>query len=403
MITAFVAVLLFCRETGRASTFFPSDQIVEIPFEYRNHFILLHLTFQKTLPLTFIFDTGSETSLLIDLEIAQLLNLPYEREIQVVGADMNMELRAFLVRNIHLRIGNLSLPHQSLLVLEEDVFHFKEYTGISVHGILGASAFRQYIVQINYEKRLIRLIPPGIFEVPRNSLRMPMEVQRGKPYINAGIQTGSGKRIEAKLLIDSGAGLALLLHPDVNEDLEIPEKVIPGNIGIGLGGILEGMIGIIPALYFDDETSLLNIPTHFQDIEGRLDSAYLNNRAGILGNKTLERFTITLDYFRGALYLQTNRLFKKKFPIDKSGMLVVASGPELKSFQVQFVVEGSPASQSGIRPGDVILNINGHSYRYYDLDAIHRVLSRKQGRLVRLKIDRDGEIIRTRFRLRNLI
>lgn len=379
-----------------------SSQAYEIPFEYKNHFILIHVTFQKFLPLTFIFDTGAETTLLTSVEIASLLGLEYEREIQIVGADLGSELTAFLVRNVHLEIGDLTLPYQSILVLEEDVFHFNEYTGNQVHGILGASAFRQFIVEIDYENRVIRLFPPTGFRPPKNSQRLPLEIHRSKPYLSTQVKPASGEEITVKLLVDSGASLAMVLHPETHPGLKIPEKVVPGNIGMGLGGKLEGVLGILPSLSLGSDT-LREIPVHFQEIRYRIDSTFLNNRNGILGNTILERYTVTFDYFRGSLFLQPNRLFNKAFPIDKSGMLVIAAGPELKTFMVHAVLEGSPAREAGIRPGDIIVSINYSSFRFFDLDSIYRILSKPEGKLIRVKIDRRGEKFRTEFRLRSLI
>jgi len=378
------------------------SQAFEIPFEYKNHFILIRVTFQKLLPLTFIFDTGAETTLLTSVELAGMLGLTYEREIQIVGADLGTELSAFLVRNVHLGIGDLALPYQSILVLEEDVFHFNEYTGNQVHGILGASAFRQFIVEIDYENRVIRLFPPTGFRPPKNSERLPLEIHRSKPYLVTQVRPASGEEVSVKLLIDSGASLAMVLHPETNPGLVIPEKVVPGNIGMGLGGKLEGVLGMLPSLTLGPY-SLREIPVHFQEIRTRIDSTFLNERNGILGNTILERYTVTFDYFRGSLFLQPNRLFNKAFPIDKSGMLVIASGPDLKTFLVHAVLEGSPAQEAGIRPGDIILSINYSSFRFFDLDSIYRLLSRPEGKLIRIKINRKGEKFKTEFRLRNLI
>ncbi|MCB9283724.1 MAG: aspartyl protease family protein [Lewinellaceae bacterium] len=396
---AFFLVLL--KVSGMAQPV-PDGRVFEIPFEYKNHFILIHLTFQRTLPLTFIFDTGAETTLLTSVELAGLLGLTYEREIKIVGADLDSELTAYLVRNIHIRLGDLSLPYQSILVLEDDVFHFDEYTGKEVHGILGANAFRQFVVEIDYQNQVIRLIPPNRFHPPKNSTLLPVEIHRSKPYLTTWIKPASGPEIPVKLMVDSGAGLAMLLHPNTHPNLELPQKVLPGNIGMGLGGSLEGTMGILPQLTMG-EFKITDIPVHFQDIRGGVDSLFLNNRNGILGNKILERFTVTLDYYRGSLYLQPNRLSKLKFPVDKSGMQVIASGPDLKTFVVHMVLEGSPAQEAGIQAGDIILSINYSSFRFFDLDSIYHLLSRPEGKMIRIKVMRDGKKIKTTFRLRKLL
>lgn len=395
--------MAMCLFTGFCAARPPLPYLAyEIPFEYKNHFILVKVVFEHALPLTFIFDTGAETTLLTSIEIAGLMHLEYEREIKIVGADLNRELTGFLVRNTHLKLGNLSLPYQSILVLEEDVFHFSEYTGVEVHGILGANTFRQFIVEIDYETRVIRLIPPKNFRPPRHAIRLPVEISRSKPYLTTEVRPANDSAVQAKFLVDSGAGLAMVVHPDTDPGLEVPGKIIPGNIGLGLGGNLEGVLGILPAMQLGDIT-LANIPAHYQEIPAIIDSSFLNQRNGILGNKVLERFTVTLDYYRGVLYLKPNNLFRKPFPINKSGLLIIASGPDLRTFIVHAVLKGSPADLSGVRPGDIIVSMNCQSFRFLDLDAVYRVFSGKEGKGIRLKIDREGEKRVCKFTLKNLI
>lgn len=402
IFTGIIMALLLYQSTLGASPLLSANRYYEIPFEYKNHFILVRLTFEKLLPLTFIFDTGAETTLLTSMEIADLLGLTYEREIQIVGADLNRELTAYLARNIHIRMGDLSLPYQSILVLEEDVFFFNEYTGMEVHGVLGANSFRNFIVEIDYENKVIRLMPPNQYRPPRNSFQLPLEIDRNKPYLTTGIRAPNGLVFPVKFLLDSGAGLAVVIHPDTHPGLEVPENVIPGNIGMGLGGNLEGVLGLLPYLQLG-ETGLQDVPVHYQEVSGFIDSTFLNQRNGILGNKVLERYYVTFDYFRGILYLKPNRRFSKPFPINKSGMTVIATGPDLKTFMVQMVVTGSPSHQAGVVPGDLILSFNRQSFRFFDLDIIYRLLSRKEGKWIRLKLNRDGEKVICRFQLKKMI
>ncbi|MFZ2898182.1 MAG: aspartyl protease family protein [Saprospiraceae bacterium] len=397
-----IGILLLGSKIGAIEHLPPPYLAYEIPFEYKNHFILVKLTFEHALPLTFIFDTGAETTLLTSIEIAELMQLTYEREIKIVGADLNRELSAFLVRNTHIKMGDLSLPYQSILVLEEDVFHFSEYTGMDVHGILGATTFRQFIVEIDYEARVIRLIPPKYFRPPRHSINLPVEINRSKPYLTTAVRSANDSTIQAKFLVDSGASLAMVIHPDTDPALEVPEKVIPGNIGMGLGGNLEGVLGILPSMQLGD-IALQDIPAHYQSITTIIDSSFLNRRNGILGNKVLERFTVTLDYYRGQLYLKPNGLFHKPFPINKSGMLIIAAGPDLKTFMVHAVMEDSPAGLAGVKPGDIIVNMNCQSFRFLDLDALYRMLSGKEGKKIRLKLDRGGEKLVSKFTLKKLL
>jgi hypothetical protein len=64
------------------------DQI-EIPFQYINGFIIVDIVFQKVMPLKFILDTGAGHTILLKREYAEILKIPYQKKIKLLGADMS--------------------------------------------------------------------------------------------------------------------------------------------------------------------------------------------------------------------------------------------------------------------------------------------------------------------------
>ena len=56
---------------------------IEIPFRFENNFILLDVVFNKVFPLTFIFDTGSENTVLTHKTFADLLDVNYDRQYKI--------------------------------------------------------------------------------------------------------------------------------------------------------------------------------------------------------------------------------------------------------------------------------------------------------------------------------
>ncbi|MCB0675749.1 MAG: aspartyl protease family protein, partial [Saprospiraceae bacterium] len=127
-----ISLLLFTLFRASAQrVFVPGDpirkgaDIVDIPFEYSNGFILIDLVFDRHFPLRFLFDTGAENTILTKKEITDILGIPYQRTFPIIGADMRTELTAHLATGIHLRIGVMELPLQPILVLDEDFFQFE--------------------------------------------------------------------------------------------------------------------------------------------------------------------------------------------------------------------------------------------------------------------------------------
>lgn len=404
MIKRYIFTLLLllagiCSITGQ--TLLSVKGPVELPFEYRNHFIIVNIRFQGVLPLRFIFDTGAENTILTKKEISDFLHLHYEREFRVMGADMEQELIAYLVRGIRMEIGSLLLTQQSILVLDDDYYRFDEFTGLQIHGILGSNILRYFTVQIDYHARKIILYPANsLRQAPSGYCQDSLAVHKNRPFLTTSMVLDQDT-ILAKLLIDTGASLALLLHAGTHPDIRIPENAFPGNIGAGLGGFLEGYLGRCQNMSLCEFQTPM-IPTSFQEITPDMDTSFLHGRHGVIGNRILERFTVILDYPRGRFYLKPARNLRRDFEVDRSGLVAIATGPELNVLFAQFVSPNSPAAECGIQPGDLIRRINGWAAANLDLETLNRLLSRKPGKKIKLVYIRDGEKHSCEFVLRNL-
>ena len=377
---------------------------IDIPFEYQNNFIVVKVLFNDIFPLRFIFDTGAEYTILSKREITDLLSIDYQKRFTLQGADMRTELYAYLARGINLTIGNLRNVNRSILVLEEDYFRFEEFSGIQIHGILGADMFRRFVVKINYKKRIISLLNAEDFRPPRGggTFEMPVELYRSKPYITTQTTLKGDTTIATKLLLDTGASLALLLYTDTHPNLHLPEKTIPSNIGMGLGGFLQGYLGRVSQLKIND-ISFDQVVTNFQELPSMIDSSVTNGRNGIIGNQLLRRFIITLDYTHERLFFSPDAGFKNKYNYDRSGLIIIAAGPNLTKFTIYDVVPNSPAAKVGIRRGDDLKTINGIPTSFFSLEEVIAKFQRKEGKKVRIAIERNNVKLKKEIVLEQLI
>ncbi len=376
---------------------------VEIPFEFNNNLILLNVVFDQVFPLKFIFDTGSENTILAKREFADLLQIEYQRQFQIYGADMERTLTAYLARGIDLDLPGLTGSGLDILVLEEDYFHFEEYTGLKVHGILGMDLFKIFTIQVDYKKKVLTLYRIDNFQLPSKKFKaLDAEIFRGKPYIYAETELQDNTKTPIKLLIDTGANLALLLHNNSSEAISLPEQLVPGKIGNGLGGFLEGYLGRVRSLSFD-EFYFNNVVSNFQELNDQADSIYTNERNGILGNEILSRFKVIFDLSREKIYFRPEKKYNRGFKFDKSGLTIIASGEFLNEFSVKDIISDSPAAEAGMQKGDKIKSINFMPASIFDLKGLTDKLQKRTGKRIRLIIERDGVKQKVVFRLRDLI
>lgn len=383
----------------------PITTKLEIPFELEQNFIVFKVLFDNAFPLNFIFDTGSEQSLLIDKNISDILQLPYSREFKVIGADQSTILKAYLVQGIDLLMGKFQVKYKPILVLDQDYFQFEKYTGLKIHGILGADIFRTFAVKIDYRKKILTVVNHEHLEkhLKKGFQEIQSEFYKSKPYISGFATLEDRNQIPVKLLLDTGAGLSILVYTNTDSSLYPPSKTIINPIGFGLGGYLEGYLGRIQQLKINDQLFFNELTTNFQEIDTTLTEIQENAPNGILGNLILQRFTVIIDYVRGGIYLKPHRKFNKKIKFDQSGMILIAGGPALQDLYVHKVIPNSPAALAGIQAGDLIVKLNSWPSGLLTLYSARNKLKKKPGKKIKLTVLRNGEKKVFNFILKTLI
>lgn len=404
-----VLIVAFGRTSATAQRgfFIPlGHRSVDIPFEYRNNFILITLRLNGVLPLKFIFDTGAEHTLITKRELPELLSIQYTREFQVVGSDLKTVLVAYLARDIRLEIPNtIVAPQEDILVLKEDYFRFEEYAGVSVHGILSGNAFSRYLIKIDYQRQMITLIERNSFKTRdyKGFTEVPVKVYRNKPYFETQVRVFGDSLVPARLLLDTGAGLPLMLFVNTHPLLQPPPNALPSNIGMGLGGYLAGFAGRVNRLALGPFEQR-NVVTYFQELDTTgQDPGNYNFRNGLIGNALLSHFRVIFDYAGEQIWLQPARTFNDQFVYDRSGMNVIATGDGLSTFLVQAVLPNSPADEVGLRPGDVIVRMGRTPAVLLTLPTLLRTLQGKPGKHVKLTVRRDGQKMKKVVVLRDLL
>jgi len=377
---------------------------IEIPFKYNQGFMLLDVEIDKTLPLKFIFDTGAEHTIMFQKIMADLIDMDYTNRIRILGADISNDVHALISRNIFLKLKKGSAIQRDLLVLEEEIAKLREAIGEDIGGILGTSVFKSMVVKIDYRKEKITIIHPLEFEPPKRDKgykEFDIQVVQNKAYIETPITLQNGNKYKSLLLIDTGAAIPLLIHTNTDSSLVVPDIVIDGRLGFGLGGPIKGFLGKIKRLRLGPYK--FDFPlTSFQDIdlETFKQSAIIRN--GILGNKLLSRFDVIIDYFNHKLYLKPRKKYNEEFKYDLSGLEIVARGKEFNKFEVRKVVPNSPAAEVDIREGDKIKKIGLFSSKYYSLERLVNKLESKPGKKIKFKIERNGQTLVKKFKLRDL-
>ena len=377
---------------------------VQIPIEIYNNLVVVPVVLNDALPLKFILDTGVRTSILTQKTFSDILNLPYSRKYTISGPGGDKLVDAYVTNNVSIDLPGVSGRGHAMLVLAEDYLELRNYLGTDVHGILGYELFSRFIVEIDYQKKLLTLMTPDRFRRRAKFQTLPMVIEDTKPYIIVPLVLQNGTAIDAKLLMDSGASHGLMLETSSDPRIKVPELTVSSLLGRGLGGEIFGKVGRIKSLKIGTNT-LENVVANFPDPNSYIDSLKTGNifRNGALGGEVLSRFTIVFNFPKERIYFKKNAAFKNDFYYNLSGITIKAKGSALNIFEVTEVRDQSASQRGGILPGDEIISVNGIAAKNLDLNSVNGFFNSKPGKRIKLEIFRNGEKLKKEFLLQDQI
>lgn len=374
--------------------FFMKENVkkVRIPFYSSNSLIILPVSINGSEPINFLVDTGVRSNILFSKKLGDALGLEYTRRLSIAGADGSTVIMAQVSPINVLDMGPIEGKLQSLLVLEEDFFELESVIGVPVYGILGYEFFKFNPVKINYDDGFIDFYREGGMKwKPPFYRKFHLTIEESKAYINAKINQKSGPKIEAKLLVDTGANHGLLLNPETSEDIKMPPLFIESQLGQSLGGILYGFIGRVNSLKLKSLT-MKEVLTSYPDKNTFSEIIVATGRQGSLGSEVLGRTRLILDYPRSRAMIRKGETFYSPFEFDMSGLIIKKIPNDENRYYVSEVRIGSPAYRTGILPFDEILTVNKIPIFLYELSDIFKLLRSEEGKEIQLEMRRyQGE------------
>lgn len=330
---------------------------VAIPIELVNRHIVLKVQVNNSRPLSFVLDTGDQFAI-INLDRAKELGLKLEGQVRMGGAGSKLSTGAFV------RESSFTIPgfpgFSQPVTLALPIGNLAPRFGQDFDGIIGSQFIKEFVLEIDYQARVIKLHNKSSFTYSGPGESIPIELDpHGHPIMDAEVTPLGGVPVNGKFVLDLGSGLALALYsPFVAEHRLLGPhlKTIKAVGGAGAGGAVTGQIGRVSELKFGKFKISSPITFFSEDKEGAFASPAL---LGNIGARIMSRFRVLLDYDHSRIILEPTATFAEPFDHAFSGLTVQAEGEDYRTFRITDVLEKSPASEAALQPNDIITAIDG--------------------------------------------
>jgi hypothetical protein len=409
---------------------------VKIPFKLINNLVFIPINVNGV-ELTFLLDSGVKETILFSLEDKNEISLKNIEKITLRGLGSENAIEGLKsVGNLLELKGMESHNHLFYIIVNQD-FNLSTHVGIPVNGVIGSTFFKNGVVEINYEKKRVVFYKnsgKNRKRIERKYTKVPITIEESKPYVIGNVVTDSNLiPVPAKLLIDVGNSDAIWLFPDVSDKINVPVNNFEDYLGKGFSGDVVGRRARI-ATFLISNFKFSRPIVAFPDSSSIKHLTLVPGRVGSVGGEILRRFSVIFDFANESLYLKKNRTYFAPFVYNKSGIEIMHSGVQwvketvrlqtfpvtvdyagynreknISNFKYKFqlkpvfeianVRKKSPAANSGLQKGDVIISINKNPSYNYTLQKINSFLRPEEEKWITLEIERNSQPLKFSFQL----
>ena len=337
-----------------------------------------------------ILDTGLRTTIVTELLTGDSLDLNAGELQDMQGLGSGKTFQAYESDSNTISMGKFNLPNMKVFAFKDDLFSLTRQTGAKINGLIGADFFRNYVVQIDYTRRRLRIYDPAAFVTPKGYSSMPMVCERQKMYIQLSVLETDSARQRIKMLIDTGAELTAWFETLTNKAVSIPQKSVRAKIGEGLSGEITGVYARVQQLCIAS-FCVRNPIVAFPDSSAIHGATTSSNRDGTIGSQLLSRFNLIIDRPGRKFYFKPNENFDKPFVYNIAGIEIVQSDAFLQQPEIISIWPESPAERAGLKVGDIISEIDNQKTYQMTVSETRHYFERPSTKPLTITYERDGD------------
>ena len=357
-----------------------------VPFELLNNHIYVQVKLNGKGPFRLLCDTGGAN--IVTPALAGSLGLKSEGALQGRGVGEKSEDVA-LTKVETVQVGDVTVANQVFAVYP--LASFESVEDVPQSGLIGYEFFKRFVVRVDYEASRLTFTEPAAFKYEGKGAVVPFTYNNHIPQVEGEIDG-----IPGKFDIDTGSRASLSLLAPFAEKHKLKERYkarVEAVTGWGVGGAARGQVTRAGSLRLGSVQVARPVTELSLQKGGAFVDPYV---AGNVGAGVLKRFNVTFDYSRQRIIFEPNARNAQQDVYDRSGMWLNRKGP---GFEVIDVLPGGPAEQAALRPGDLILEVDGtkaDGLLLYDVRS--RFRSDRPGTRIRLNVqsgDTTREVVLT--------
>ena len=366
---------------------------LRIPFELQNGLVWMRGVVGRSDSVWIAVDTGAAASVMDD-GLAKSLGLEQHGRHESHGAG-GMQPSA-MVSDVTIRIGDLSIHREEIATIDFGAISAQAAHPLQV--VVGHELFEACVVRFDY--------PAGVMDVwdaehaPRDlaGTVLPLTFEHNHPYIEGELKLPGRPPLRGRFVIDTGSAAGVIVPNELvaRDSLALAFPRTLEVVARGVGGEIRSRVAraesfTLGKLRFDKPVVFLQGETR-----GRISAP---GTIGNFGGQLASRCRVTFDYRRKRVAFEPGDGFDRPFEADMSG-IAWARGAD--GWTVRIVNPDTPASEAGLREGDVVTRVDDDPAAAIVPGAM-RLRMQREGRSVRLEIRRGTETRTATLVLRRLI
>lgn len=270
---------------------------VRLPFREHEGWVVVQASVNGSPPIDFVIDTGASMLAILTGPKTQALGLDMSG-LREIGGEGVAAITAVVQDELDIDFGGVTLLDQTVLAIPlESVLCDESVRTPPFQGVIGHELFDRFVVEVDHARGEVVLHDPDTFRYSGNGYIVPVEISGRQPYTQARVRDAQGRSFDARLHVDSGAGIDLSLFPQANEDIQVP----PGGeetVACFVGGLARYQSGSSVTLGLGD-TPDAYVPVRYSIGDEVIDSG----QHGRLGARFLGRYNVIYDYRRERIIL----------------------------------------------------------------------------------------------------